>query len=1331
MKFNHICKIILSIILIGNLGIFAFAASNLYDYDDDGDVDGIDLSDFAQRIVDGGAGLEDLSSFALSFGNDQSINGGWSNWSACSAICDGGVQTRTCTNPTPQNGGADCSGSSSQTCNTHPCGTPNSCNTITHEIDKGMTGSRGMPTWSARLDSANIGESTLAYWKYGKQTTLTVTFDDSTEGQAKYAIPKMKELGITGTFFVNPGTQKFDNRRATWDAAYSTYGQEIANHTWTHAGGSTVTAAENSVDLASEYIKEHIYDLSPTSNKILAFNKAGGSVWHLSTTSEEWNMFIRGNYLFERKYSTGIDPGTTFEQMKNIVLYYFDGGNYTITGGSIHFHGVCDEEVYPGCSNEIVEFTTDNGAVQKGHIHNFFEWLVDPAEFPAQNTWLAGYAEYRKYMVTRSGTSVNLESSSGSGDDTVINVRLSYNMPASSAIQPIQYTVTYGQNWGNSNEMGDPDLYTCEPITVFTKVPDNWTAARVTQETGESHVYRVHNGEVRYEAFTDSVVKVEFAVLDDVDIYYVGMEPPSGQVTCEHGSQNIGGTCHWIDNKDGYEVRTSATGYYASDTVYPPGNMRDGDLSPESRWSADGTHTVTFELTTPQELRAVQIAFYNGNTRQAHFTIDTSMDGLSWSQAFTGSSEGETTALEEFTFTTPREVRYLRIIGTGNSDNSWNSYVEVEFINGSSSTPIDGGWTEFNCSACSETCGGGTQFCYRTCTAPAPANGGADCVGSSTMTQECNTHSCDGGATTSSILTPRNFSAVVNSNNNIALSWNESTNATNYKIYRSSSRTGSYTEIGSGKLALFVDNDNSLQQNATYYYKISACNSSDECIEIIPDSNAVSIDFSLSNDPAYFVALSGSDSNSGSEDYPFATIDKAISTGELSSAGFKVVVCPEEYNRNESVSGYSGLSENDRLTIISGTFSGCNPPDDRTQAKVYKFTINNSSYVTIENFEIESPDSTSQNIGVSISSSSNIDILRNYVHDTTGYGMNVSSSSDHIRLIGNTVDGVAQAGIGSSGTYILIENNNITDIVEHHHKRPMPEVTGDGDDADGLRIFGSNITIRGNRIVNFADRSGEHGVLHGALSDLHPHADCLQTSYGGGQTVMHNVLFEANYCQSTHASSKGLMVDSLPDNVSQNIVVRNNIFEVMDGAIFAYGGHHDSFHIYNNTIRCVLKMPYRDSWGSRGVSLGSNASNSWSKNNITVNCYKDFEYTQDNTFSLTYRTHALISPVNGTTYSTKNIDNLDSIFENFIPNPANAFVTDNSINQTIGEAQKVLWDSQYQASDLHLTANSPAIDEGIFITPLADPFDGVVRPQTDFAGNLRPSAGVDIGAYEY
>lgn len=51
------------------------------------------------------------------------VNGGWS-WSACSASCGGGTQTGTCTNPAPANGGAYCTGPSTQACNTQACSCP-------------------------------------------------------------------------------------------------------------------------------------------------------------------------------------------------------------------------------------------------------------------------------------------------------------------------------------------------------------------------------------------------------------------------------------------------------------------------------------------------------------------------------------------------------------------------------------------------------------------------------------------------------------------------------------------------------------------------------------------------------------------------------------------------------------------------------------------------------------------------------------------------------------------------------------------------------------------------------------------------------------------------------------------------------------------------------------------------------------------------------------------------------------------------------------------------------------------------------------------------------
>ena len=55
-------------------------------------------------------------------------------------------------------------------------------------------------------------------------------------------------------------------------------------------------------------------------------------------------------------------------------------------------------------------------------------------------------------------------------------------------------------------------------------------------------------------------------------------------------------------------------------------------------------------------------------------------------------------------------------------------------------TILDGGWSGFG--ACSKACGGGTQS--RTCSDPAPTNGGKDCADEATKT--CNTQACAGTA---------------------------------------------------------------------------------------------------------------------------------------------------------------------------------------------------------------------------------------------------------------------------------------------------------------------------------------------------------------------------------------------------------------------------------------------------------------------------------------------------------------------------------------------------------------------------------------------------------
>jgi hypothetical protein len=57
--------------------------------------------------------------------------------------------------------------------------------------------------------------------------------------------------------------------------------------------------------------------------------------------------------------------------------------------------------------------------------------------------------------------------------------------------------------------------------------------------------------------------------------------------------------------------------------------------------------------------------------------------------------------------------------------------------------PVDGNWSGWvNSTACTVTCGGGSLTQTRTCTNPAPANGGLSCPGNSEQTVSCNTQAC-------------------------------------------------------------------------------------------------------------------------------------------------------------------------------------------------------------------------------------------------------------------------------------------------------------------------------------------------------------------------------------------------------------------------------------------------------------------------------------------------------------------------------------------------------------------------------------------------------------
>lgn len=106
-----------------------------------------------------------------------------------------------------------------------------------------------------------------------------------------------------------------------------------------------------------------------------------------------------------------------------------------------------------------------------------------------------------------------------------------------------------------------------------------------------------------------------------------------------------------------------------------PQNTMDGNLA--TRWSADGDgQWIGYDLGSDGPVSSVTIAWYQGKTRSSTFDIDVAPAGGEWERVFSGSSSGTQDTPETYTFA-ERTARYLRIVGHGNSVNSWNSITEV------------------------------------------------------------------------------------------------------------------------------------------------------------------------------------------------------------------------------------------------------------------------------------------------------------------------------------------------------------------------------------------------------------------------------------------------------------------------------------------------------------------------------------------------------------------------------------------------------------------------------------------------------------------------------
>lgn len=121
-----------------------------------------------------------------------------------------------------------------------------------------------------------------------------------------------------------------------------------------------------------------------------------------------------------------------------------------------------------------------------------------------------------------------------------------------------------------------------------------------------------------------------------------------------------------------------------------PANTIDDDLTDESRWSSFGDGKwIAFDLAIAKDVREIHSAWYKGDTRTSFYDIESSLDAVSWSTLQTNVQSQGTTSLEAVTLDST-DARYIRVVGRGNTDNTWNSLIEVDIYDcGETGTPTE------------------------------------------------------------------------------------------------------------------------------------------------------------------------------------------------------------------------------------------------------------------------------------------------------------------------------------------------------------------------------------------------------------------------------------------------------------------------------------------------------------------------------------------------------------------------------------------------------------------------------------------------------------------
>jgi fibronectin type 3 domain-containing protein len=226
---------------------------------------------------------------------------------------------------------------------------------------------------------------------------------------------------------------------------------------------------------------------------------------------------------------------------------------------------------------------------------------------------------------------------------------------------------------------------------------------------------------------------------------------------------------------------------------------------------------------------------------------------------------------------------------------------------------------------------------------------------------------------------PADVGAVTASSSSIKVSWTMTTSAESYRIYRSETASGTYSQVGTSTTTSYTDT--ALQVNSSYYYKISALNSNGESAQSAYVSGTTTLsaptDLSVSGQTVSSLTINWS-SVSGASSYKIYR--SAAFDGTYSQIGTSVAASYTDTGLSAGTSYYykvsavdNGVESAQSVSVSAGTTTPSAPTDLSVSGQtVSSLRINWSSVSGASSYKIYRSatfDGTYSQIGTSATAS--------------------------------------------------------------------------------------------------------------------------------------------------------------------------------------------------------------------------------------------------------------------------------------------------------------------------------------------------------------------------